>query len=203
MGKMTFNIQKWEFIRITHKKRPIVYQYTLYNSVVQEVTYTTYLGLTINSTLSWSNHIRWITSKANSIKGFLQCNLHNCPISTKINCYKSPVLEYACVVWDPYLQKDILAVEAAQRCCARFVYNNYPSYASVTTSMQGCSQDKLSGGCRVMGNIVFTGNAKCKMQSILPPTGVWGHAPQGNFWKITILRLILLANLTNENLPRI
>jgi len=35
--KMTFNVQKCEFIRITHKKRPIVYQYTLHNKVVQEV----------------------------------------------------------------------------------------------------------------------------------------------------------------------
>ena len=63
---------------------------------------------------SWSEHIRQITSTANSIKGFLQRNFHNCPISTKINCYKlNRVLEYACVVWDPCLQKDILAVEAA------------------------------------------------------------------------------------------
>jgi len=60
--KMTFNVQKSEFIRITHKKRPIVYQYTLYNNVVQEVTHTTYLGFTINSMLSWSEHIRQITS---------------------------------------------------------------------------------------------------------------------------------------------
>jgi len=87
--------------------------------------------------LSWSEHIRQITSKASIIRlRFLQHNLHNCPISTKISCYESlikPVLEYACVVWDPYLQKDILAVEAVQRHCARFVDNNY---ASVTTMLE-------------------------------------------------------------------
>jgi len=145
--KMTFNVQKCEFIRITQKKRPIVYQYTLYNNVLQEVTHTTYLGLTINSTLSWSEHIRRITSKANSIKGFLQRNLHNCPISTKINCYKSlikPVLEYACAIWDPFLQKDILAVEAVQRRCARFVYNNYSSYASVTNMLENLNWPSLA-----------------------------------------------------------
>ena len=137
--KMTFNVQKCEFIRITHKKKPIFYHYTLYDTVVQEVTHTKYLGLTIDSKLSWSEHIRQITNKANSIKGFLQRNLHSYPISVKVSCYKSlikPILEYACVVWDPYAQKDILAIESVQRRCARFVYNNYSSYASVTNMLQ-------------------------------------------------------------------
>ncbi|XP_065895940.1 uncharacterized protein [Dysidea avara] len=120
--KMAFNVKKCEFIRITYKKKPIFYHYTLYDTVVQEVTHTKYLGLTIDSKLSWSEHIRQITNKANRIKGFLQRNLHSCPISVKVSCYKSlikPILEYACVVWDPYTQKDILAIESVQRRCAR------------------------------------------------------------------------------------
>ena len=94
----------------------------------QEVTYTKYLELTIDSELSWSQHIRQITNKANSIKGFLQRNLQSCPISVKVSGYKSlikPILECASVVWDPYTRKDILAIESVQRHCARFVYNNY------------------------------------------------------------------------------
>ena len=133
---MTFNVQKCEFIRITHKKKPIFYHYTLYDTVVQEVMHTKYLGLTIDSSYP---DIRQITNKANSIKGYLQHNLHSCPILVKVSCYKSlikPILEYACVVWDPYTQKDILAIESVQRRCARFVYNNYSSYASVTNMLQ-------------------------------------------------------------------
>ena len=61
--KMTFNVQKCEFIRIIHKKKSILYHYTLYNTVVQEVTHTKYLGLTIDSKLSWSENIRQITNK--------------------------------------------------------------------------------------------------------------------------------------------
>ena len=41
----------------------IVYQYPLYINIVQEVTHSTYLGLTINSMQSWSEHIQQITSK--------------------------------------------------------------------------------------------------------------------------------------------
>ena len=145
--KMAFNVKKCEFIRITYKKKPIFYHYTLYDTVVQEVTHTKYLGLTIDSKLSWSEHIRQITNKANSIKGFLQRNLHSCPISVKVSCYKSlikPILEYACVVWDPYTQKDILAIESVQRRCARFVYNNYSSYASVTNMLQNLNWPPLA-----------------------------------------------------------
>ena len=145
--KMAFNVKKCEFIRITYKKKPIFYHYTLYDTVVQEVTHTKYLGLTIDSKLSWSEHIRQITNKANSIKGFLQRNLHSCPISVKVSCFKSliePILEYACVVWDPYTQKDILAIESVQRRCARFVYNNYSSYASVTNMLQNLNWPPLA-----------------------------------------------------------
>jgi len=68
-------------------------------------------------------------------------------INAKINCYKSlikPVLEYACAIWDPYLQKDILAVEAVQRRCARFVHNNYSSYASVTNMLENLKWPSLA-----------------------------------------------------------
>ena len=81
--QMTFNVQKCEFITITLKKNPILYHYTLYDTIVQEVEHTKYLGLTIDSKLSWSEHIRQIASKPNSIKGFLQRNLHSCPVSVK------------------------------------------------------------------------------------------------------------------------
>ena len=36
-----------------------------------------------------------------------------------------PKLEYASTVWDPYLLKDITAVERIQRIAARWVKSNY------------------------------------------------------------------------------
>ena len=68
--KMTFNVQKCEFIRITHKKKPIFYHYTLYDTVVQEVTHTKYLGLTVDSKQSWSEHIRQKLTKLTVSKDF-------------------------------------------------------------------------------------------------------------------------------------
>ena len=59
----------------------------------------------------------------------------SCPLSIKISCYKAlvkPILEYAAIVWSPYIQKDIDKVEQVQRRAARFVFNNYSYLASIS-----------------------------------------------------------------------
>ena len=55
-------------------------------------------------------------------------------MSTKINCYTGfvkSILDYAAIVWSPYIQKDIDMVEQVQRHPARFISNNYFRLASV------------------------------------------------------------------------
>jgi len=99
-----------------------------------------YLGVVIDSKLSWSQHIKEISNKANRVKSFLQRNLHYCPPSIKANSYTSlikPILEYAGVVWAPHTNKDISFIESVQRCAARFVFNNYSttSHSKFKTKM--------------------------------------------------------------------
>ena len=43
-----------------------------------------------------------------------------------------PILEYACTVWAPHSQIDIQRIEAVQRRAARFAFNRYGRYQSVT-----------------------------------------------------------------------
>ena len=43
-----------------------------------------------------------------------------------------PKLEYASAAWDPFLKKDISALERVQRKAVRFCSSNYNRYASVT-----------------------------------------------------------------------
>ena len=74
-------------------------------------------------------HIKQITNKANS-NGFLQHNLHNCPLEIKSNCYKAMVnpiiLDYAAIMWSPHTQKGYISmIERSQRQAARFVMNNF------------------------------------------------------------------------------
>ena len=51
-------------------------------------------------------------------------------------CYQSlvrPILEYACTVWAPQTQKNIQQLR--QRGIARYVTNNYSSYANVSDTL--------------------------------------------------------------------
>ena len=73
----------------------------LINAPIKQVTSNKYLGVTIDKHLHWNEYISKITSKANTVRGFLQRNLKKCSIDTKSLCYRSllrPILEYACVV---------------------------------------------------------------------------------------------------------
>ena len=95
---------------------------------IKQVTSTKYLGVTIDKSLRWNEHISRITSKANTVRGFLQRNLKKCSIETQSLCYKSlvqPILEYACVVWSPYFKNNINKLEMTQLQAARFAMNNY------------------------------------------------------------------------------
>jgi len=99
------------YVRITNKHSPIVYTYNMDSITIKQVPSAKYLGITINEKLNWSKHISIISSSA---LGFLSRNLKFCPLHIKESCYKSlviPILEYACIIWDPHTQKDILNLE--------------------------------------------------------------------------------------------
>ena len=47
------------------------------NEIIREVTYTKYLGVTTDQNMKWSEHVKQITNKANSVHGFLRRNLYS------------------------------------------------------------------------------------------------------------------------------
>ena len=54
--QMKFNLTKCDFLRITKRKCPIAASYIIGECVIQEVSHIKYLGVTINSQLSWNEH---------------------------------------------------------------------------------------------------------------------------------------------------
>ena len=93
------SIKSW----ITNKKFLILARYSIQNEIT---TCTKYLGVIIDQNLKWLEHVKQITDKANRVHGFLICDATSicsctCPMSAKINCYKTlvkPVLDYAATV---------------------------------------------------------------------------------------------------------
>ena len=60
---MSFNSMKCEFLRITNKQNKIFFSYSIQDTLIKEVTRAKYLGITLNSSLTWSDYIANITSK--------------------------------------------------------------------------------------------------------------------------------------------
>ena len=64
---------------------------------IQQVEHAKYLGIIIDKNLTWSEHVKKVVNKTNSVKGFLHRNLTKCPLPIKSSCYLSlvrPILEY-------------------------------------------------------------------------------------------------------------
>ena len=83
------------------------------------------LGVTVDNELSFSEHIRAATAKANSVIGMLK-NAFVCrDVDIWKNMYVSlvrPHLEYAVSVWKPRLRRDIDALERVQKRALRIPY---------------------------------------------------------------------------------
>ena len=83
-----------------------------------------YLGLTISADLSWSKHIKNITSKARQQVGLLFRQFYkHASTDTICKLYLTivrPHLEYVCEIWDPYVAKVIESVQKfSSRVCLK------------------------------------------------------------------------------------
>ena len=87
-----------------------------------------YLGIILDSKLTFNEHVDSICSKATRILNLCRRNLSMCPQATKEIAYRTlirPQLEYASTAWNPYTVKNIVKVENVQRRAARWVLGNY------------------------------------------------------------------------------
>ena len=86
-----------------------------------------YLGVVINSRLTWSDHCKAVCSKAGRSLNLLRSRLYCWSSVAKSWAYTAfilPVFQYSCQVWLPHYKKDNFALELVQRRAARWVCNN-------------------------------------------------------------------------------
>ena len=101
----------------------------------------------MHNKLSWQKHIHSTARKADATRAFLQRNMRGCPRDTRAQCYSTlvrPIMEYASTIWDPHTQKDIDCLEKTQRCCTRFVYQDFQRTSSVTQMMTQLGWESLA-----------------------------------------------------------
>ena len=105
--------------------------------------------------MSFSPHINNIVTKASKMLNFIKCNLHECSEEVKSLAFRSlvrPILEYSSPVWDPYLAKDIQALEKVQRRAAHWVMSDYSWSSSVTVMLDHLGWPTLAE-CRLFARL--------------------------------------------------
>ena len=116
--KMTFNVTKCYQLRIGGKKSSQTYVYWLNGEDLEYVSHHPYLGVEIDKNLKWEDQVRSVTTKVNRSLGFIKRNLYMCPSNVKSAAYYTlvrPRLEYASIVWGPYLKKHKDEIEKIQQ----------------------------------------------------------------------------------------
>ena len=125
---MELHPDKCKVLRITKKRKVIKYRYLLHNVILKEVSNAKYLGITMNTRLSWKKHVYEICGKANQTRQFLQRNLVACKPETKLQYYKTfirPIVEYSSSVWDPVGNNQLTKqTESVQGKAVRWITNN-------------------------------------------------------------------------------
>jgi hypothetical protein len=61
---MEFHPEKSKVLHISNKRNPLKYNYNIHGHILEEAETSKYLGINLNRTLSWNNHINTVAKKA-------------------------------------------------------------------------------------------------------------------------------------------
>ena len=142
---MSFNASKCNTMQVTLSSKPISFSYSIHNTILENVPYTKYLGVTIQSNLKWDVHVKQALAKATRSLHVLKWNLK----STREVCeraYRSlvrPQVEYSASVWSPWLAKSKVQLERVQCQTAHYVCNTYSRHSSVTDMLNRLEWESL------------------------------------------------------------
>ena len=125
---------------------PISSNYSLKRHALEKEDFTRYLGVELQSNMSWNRHMDQTIKKATSILGFLHCNLRVSNEGTKSAAYFSmvrPILEYSSTVWSTYTKDYTHKIEMVQRRAPRYVTNRYKNASSATSMLEPLKKESL------------------------------------------------------------
>ena len=75
---MEFQTSKCQVISVTNKVKPIIGKYQIHDHILEQVHCSKYLGIYIDSKLTFNTHVDAIVKKANSTRAFRSRNIPRC-----------------------------------------------------------------------------------------------------------------------------
>ena len=128
--KLTLNVTKSKFMIIGSSQRVKAlgtFSLQISDEFLDKVDCYKYLGVIKNETLTWSDHVDYISTKVNQRLGILRRIKHLLPIQTRELYVKSmilPLLDYSDIVWGDKHNKTLMAkVQLLQNKAAKLILN--------------------------------------------------------------------------------
>ena len=133
VNKLTLNVQKSNFVIFHPRQRRVDYNVKISvfdnnkNKYVplERKNYVKYLGVLIDSKLTWQDHISYISSKISKTVGIISRLRHFVPIDILANIYRSliqPYLLYGLTVWGQAAQTYLEKLLILQKRAMRFIF---------------------------------------------------------------------------------
>lgn len=120
--QLQFNINKCSVIHFGNKNPE--HTFNLEGKFLQNTNNTKDLGVTVSSNLKFSTHISQIVKRAERVLAILRRTIISRDKKVFIKLYKQlvrPHLEYASVIWNPYIKRNIKLIEKVQRRATKCV----------------------------------------------------------------------------------
>lgn len=122
---LEININKCKIITFSKKKINILFEYSVNKEKLLRTESICDLGITLDSGLRYHLHIENVLNRAYRLCGFIkrQCKDFT-DVTCIINIFNSlvrSILEYCCIIWDPYYQSDIDRLERVQKKIVNFI----------------------------------------------------------------------------------
>ena len=125
INKMQLNATKTKVLRIAPRKRNVEKtKYTIDDNTIEQVNSIKYLGITLNSSLTWDDQVNNVIKKANRMLGLISRLGRGVSQQALLCLYKSlvlPILEYGVPSWYVYTRKHVEALERVQRRATRLI----------------------------------------------------------------------------------
>lgn len=145
--KMSLNTEKYAHLCFSRKKIKVQAQYRISNELItQKCTYR-YLGVILTDDCSWNAHVDHVVTKAGRALNFIQRSLRSSQPNLKKTAFLScvrPIIEYACIVWDPAHRVLIEKLEKIHNRAARFVLGRYGRRDSCTAMKKELQWEPLA-----------------------------------------------------------
>lgn len=126
---LTPNFSKTQLLPITRSRRAPTLNINISRQCFQPYESVKYMGVTISTNLSWSQHTT-LTENPNNILAWFTGNSTSPQTGFAIRSIlqlSCPKLEYYASVWDPQLVKDIHAIKSVQKFATGVISHEWKS----------------------------------------------------------------------------